>query len=120
MKLHTADRDTSTVGTRMRVLAAALVALALPQAVIADRHHQGGVRVVTSLRIGNNVEDITYIAAGRHAERVAALNGWDVMAAKVDCDDQDEWTSGGPRPGGSRRAEKPEKLFDVRGLGVGD
>ena len=93
------------VGTRIRFLAAALGALAFSQVVMADRHHKIGVHVVKTLRVGNTIEDITYIAAGRHRGHVAALNGWDVMAVKVDDDDdRDDWAFDRRRSGESSRA----------------
>src|SRR5262249_35602286 len=66
------------------------------------------VHVVRTVRVGDNIEDITFVGAGKHKGRVAMMNGWDVMAVKVNGDQNAD---------GNREAV--QKLFDVRGLGLG-
>ncbi len=94
-------------------LAAAAAALTLSPFAKAGSE-AGKVEVVRKLRTGNNVEDITFVATGKHEAQVAAMNGWDVLAVRLEAEEVEaEEADPGELPPGAH------KLFDVRNLGLG-
>ena len=58
-----------------------LLCSALLAAPLAAR--AGGASVVTHKRLGNNAEDGTYVASGRHAGKFAVLDGYDVIGVRL-------------------------------------